>query len=55
LPPENRLVADELERRWNQALERLREIERRIEQHNGARQQQPAPTMEEFAALAEQL
>lgn len=25
--PENRLVADELERRWNQALERVREIE----------------------------
>jgi len=31
--PENRLVADELERRWNQALQRLQEIERRIEQH----------------------
>ena len=31
--PENRLVADELERRWNQALERVREIEQRIAQH----------------------
>jgi hypothetical protein len=25
--PENRLVADELERRWNQALDRVREVE----------------------------
>ena len=31
--PENRLVADELERRWNQALQRVREVELRIEQH----------------------
>ncbi len=31
--PENRLVADELERRWNQALQRVREIELRLEQH----------------------
>src|SRR5262249_9309621 len=28
--PENRLVADELERRWNQALQRVAEIETRI-------------------------
>ena len=31
--PENRLVADELERRWNQALQRVHEIEGRIDQH----------------------
>ena len=31
--PENRLVADELERRWNQALQRVHEIEARIDQH----------------------
>src|SRR5262249_55023132 len=31
--PENRLVADELERRWNQALERVRAIEVRIHEH----------------------
>lgn len=53
--PENRLVTDELERRWNQALERVREIESRIEQHRGAAKQEPAPTAEEFSALAEQL
>lgn len=31
--PENRLVTDELERRWNRALERVREIEARIAAH----------------------
>ena len=31
--PDNRLVADELERRWNQALGRVREVEAQIEQH----------------------
>ena len=31
--PENRLVAGELERRWNQALQQVREVEVRIEQH----------------------
>jgi hypothetical protein len=30
--PENRLVAEELERRWNQALQRVAEVEQRIEQ-----------------------
>ena len=53
--PENRLVTDELERRWNQALERVREIEQRIAQHCGTLQEEPAPTMEEFSALAERL
>jgi len=49
------LVADELERRWNQTLERVREIEQRIAQHSGARPQEPAPTPEEFSGLAERL
>ena len=53
--PENRLVADELERRWNQALERVREIEQRIGQHSGVPKEEPAPTLEEFATLAERL
>ena len=53
--PENRLVADELERRWNQALERVGEIERRIAQHVGTAKEEPAPTPEEFSALAERL
>ena len=33
--PQNRLVTDELERRWNQALQRVHEIEQRIAQHRG--------------------
>jgi DNA invertase Pin-like site-specific DNA recombinase len=53
--PDNRLVADELERRWNQALERVRELEQRIDQQAGAGETAPPPTVEEFATLAEQL
>jgi len=49
------LVADELERRWNQALERVREIEQRIAQHTESQDEQPAPTLEDFSGLAEQL
>ena len=46
--PDNRLVASELERRWNAALQKVQEIETRIEQT--ARGQQVAPaTREEFA------
>src|SRR5258708_8073691 len=51
--PENRLVADELERRWNQALQRVQEIELRMEQHvhrNG--QATPAPTRGPLEELA---
>jgi hypothetical protein len=53
--PENRLVADELERRWNQALQRVREIEQRIVQHDSTRYDEPTPTIEEFTSLAERL
>lgn len=35
--PANRLVADELERRWNVALEQKREIAQRLEERRGAR------------------
>jgi DNA invertase Pin-like site-specific DNA recombinase len=53
--PENRLVTDELERRWNQALERVHEIEQRMEQRSDAHVAAPAPTVEEFSILAERL
>jgi len=53
--PENRLVADELERRWNQALQRVREIEGRIEQHVRGRREVVIPTRDEFDALAADL
>ena len=53
--PENRLVTDELERRWNQALERVRELERRMAQHSAGREHEVVPSIEEFATLAERL
>jgi DNA invertase Pin-like site-specific DNA recombinase len=53
--PENRLVADELERRWNHALARVREVEARITDHHRAAGTEPAPTLEEFTALADRL
>jgi len=53
--PENRLVADELERRWNQALERVHEIEGRIDQHVQGQRQIPAPLPEAFETLAADL
>ena len=53
--PENRLVTDELERRWNSALEHVRDIENRIAQHLGACPADTIPTIEEFSTLAERL
>jgi len=52
--PENRLVVDELERRWNQALEHTQDLEHRIENHN-AGECLPPGTVEEFSQLAEDL
>lgn len=53
--PDNRLVADELERRWNQALKRVEELEVRIQQHRGASTEHTSATFSEFADLAEEL
>jgi DNA invertase Pin-like site-specific DNA recombinase len=53
--PENRLVADELERRWNQALQRVRELELQIEQHVDRQGNAIAPTRQELAGLAADL
>lgn len=53
--PDNRLVADELERRWNQALLRVREVEAQIAQHHQRMEQATTPTAEEFAELAADL
>ena len=53
--PENRLVADELERRWNQALERVQELESRVAQHRGSRLEGTSTTPNEFADLADEL
>jgi len=53
--PENRLVADELERRWNVALERVRELETRIDQHSRSQRDVVVPRHEEFLELASEL
>ena len=49
--PDNRLVASELERRWNDALQKVQQLEGRVEQAMRVRQVSPA-TREEFEALA---
>jgi DNA invertase Pin-like site-specific DNA recombinase len=52
--PENRLVADDLERKWNAALERVKEIERHIAER--MKEDLPAlPSPERFATLAADL
>jgi hypothetical protein len=49
--PDNRLVASELERRWNDALQKVQELQTRMEQT--VRDQRVAPaTREEFSNLA---
>jgi len=49
------LVADELERRWNQALQRVRDIEARIDQHVHGQHHVTVPTREAFEELAADL
>ena len=53
--PQNRLVADELERRWNRALERVAELERRFEQEQKRRRPPCSLAAEEFESLAGEL
>lgn len=52
--PENRLVADELERRWNHALEHVQELEERLERHT-SQNHTPPGTLDEFRNLASDL
>jgi DNA invertase Pin-like site-specific DNA recombinase len=53
--PENRLVAGELETRWNHALARVGEIETRIADHDAATAQSLDPEPLSFASLAHDL
>ncbi len=53
--PENRLVTGELERRWNLALQHVREIEVRIEQHGAAIDPSPTLSLEDLHRLSQQL
>jgi DNA invertase Pin-like site-specific DNA recombinase len=50
--PENRLVTAELEQRWNRALERVGELEGRIERHVIHAPTMPSATAANFATLA---
>src|SRR5262249_32652105 len=53
--PQNRLVADELERRWDVALARVRELEQRLTREDEARDVSVMPSSDEFADLAREL
>jgi hypothetical protein len=48
-------VTAELERRWNSALQHVREIEVRIEQHGAATDANPAASLEDLYQLSQQL
>jgi DNA invertase Pin-like site-specific DNA recombinase len=52
--PDNRLVADELERRWNAALQRVRSLEQRLGEQ-GIGHAEPTATVDEFFDLASDL
>ena len=53
--PKNRLVADELERRWNAALERVAELEARIAKEKCQRAVAELPSADQLARLAKDL
>ena len=53
--PENRLVTEELERRWNAALERVAEVENRISGHQLKQASSEVVSVDEFAQLASDL
>jgi hypothetical protein len=53
--PENRLVAGELEARWNRALARVAEADGRIADHDAAAPRRPALEPISFGALADDL
>lgn len=53
--PENRLVADELEQRWNRALVRVRELQQRIGEQRGGSTGEAVATIDDFSDLAADL
>lgn len=53
--PDNRLVTQELERRWNQAPDQVREMQRRVDEQQQRRGQAPHVGMDDFAELASDL
>jgi DNA invertase Pin-like site-specific DNA recombinase len=53
--PQNRLVASELEHRWNMALQQVRQLEARIAQERSEDREAASTTFEEFQTLAADL
>lgn len=53
--PDHRLVTEELERRWNQALQHVRDAEQRLEEERHRCRTTPPLVGNEFAALAHDL
>ena len=53
--PKNRLVADELERRWNRALEGVAELEARIARERSQHQPPSLPSAPAFVSLAKDI
>ena len=53
--PENRLVAQELERRWNAALQQVAELETRMDRHIQSQSRRIRPSRDEFLKLASDL
>jgi DNA invertase Pin-like site-specific DNA recombinase len=53
--PDNRLVTQELERRWNQALQQVQELEQRIAAHQARQCQAIVPDRDELQGLAADL
>jgi hypothetical protein len=53
--PDKRLVASELEARWEKALERVRSIESRLARADDANAPKPMPSRDELLALASDL
>lgn len=50
--PDNRLVADELEKRWNKALQNVADIQSRLAQQQRKTSQQQDVSLDEFESLA---
>jgi len=53
--PENRLVASELEKRWNSSLEQVRKLEQKIDQERDKRRTTTMPEKKDFLALSKDL
>jgi DNA invertase Pin-like site-specific DNA recombinase len=53
--PENRLVASELEKRWNRSLEQVRKLEQKIEAEKDKRETTAMPDKDEFLALSKNI